>query len=137
MLLNIDMKMIGPLNSSQVRFCDGVRAHVIIDDKLVIYGSLTMPTACLCLEVHNWRWTPLWCPIRGNGSARPGADTEGFALAQARHKKERTYPELVGTRYRASLVVLVGESAVDGQRKLGCIEKSSKQLKNEVWSNMR
>ena len=40
--------------------------------------------------------TTLMSPIRGNGSTRPGAaDTDEIALAQARRKKERTFPELV------------------------------------------
>ena len=41
--------------------------------------------------------TTLVSLIRGDGSARPGAaDFDGIALAQARRKKERTYPKLVG-----------------------------------------
>ena len=54
--------------------------------------------------------TTLVSPIRGDGSARPGAaDTDGVVLAQARRKKERTYRELVGPKSRARLVVLAGE----------------------------
>ena len=37
------------------------------------------------------------------------ARVSGVSLAQARHKKERTYPELVSPRSRARLVVLAGE----------------------------
>ena len=41
-------------------------------------------------------------PIRDDGTARPGtADIDGIILAQARRRKERTYPELVGRRSRA------------------------------------
>ena len=43
------------------------------------------------------------------GTARPGTDTDGAALTAARRRKERTYPELVGPRGRARLVVLAGE----------------------------
>ena len=54
--------------------------------------------------------TTLVSPIRGDGTARPGtANIDGIILAQARRRKERTYPELVGRRSRARLVVLAGE----------------------------
>ena len=43
-------------------------------------------------------------------SARPGADRlDGVALAEARRRKERTYPELSGEGGRAKLVVLAVE----------------------------
>ena len=45
-------------------------------------------------------------PLRGDGSARRGASGEdGVALAAARSRKERRYPELVGPRSRARLLV--------------------------------
>ena len=45
-------------------------------------------------------------PLRGDGSARRGASAEdGVALSAAKRKKERRYPELVGPRRRARLVV--------------------------------
>ena len=28
-------------------------------------GWRSSPTGCLCLEAHNWRWTPPWCPPFG------------------------------------------------------------------------
>ena len=45
--------------------------------------------------------------IRGDGSARRGASVEdGVALTAARRRKEHRYPELVGPRSRARLVVV-------------------------------
>ena len=44
--------------------------------------------------------------VRGDGSARRGASGEdGMALTAARRRKERRYPELVGTRSWARLLV--------------------------------
>ena len=44
--------------------------------------------------------------LRGDGSARRGASVEdGVALTAAKRRKERRYPELVGPRSRARLVV--------------------------------
>ena len=49
----------------------------------------------------------LWCALSiVDGSARRGAThIDGVALAVARLRKEATYPELVGRRGRARLVV--------------------------------
>ena len=45
-----------------------------------------------------------------DGTARPrAAHIDGAALVVARRRKERAYPELVGPRSRAKLVVLAGE----------------------------
>ena len=50
--------------------------------------------------------TTLVSALRGDGSARAGADRrDGVALIAARRRKERRYPELVGRRARARLVV--------------------------------
>ena len=54
--------------------------------------------------------TTLISSLHCDGTARLGtADTDGTALTAARRRKERTYPELVGTRGRARLVVSAGE----------------------------
>ena len=54
--------------------------------------------------------TTLVSALRRDGTARPGAVTRaGVALAAARRKKERTYPELTGEGGRARLVVLAAE----------------------------
>ena len=54
--------------------------------------------------------TTLVSVVRGDGSARTGAARrDGVALAAARRAKERRYPELVGRRARARLVVLAVE----------------------------
>ena len=54
--------------------------------------------------------TTLVSPLHDDGSARPGAaEIDGAALKVARRRKERTYPELIGPRARAQLVVLAGK----------------------------
>ena len=56
--------------------------------------------------------TTLVSALHCDGSATAGArDNDGAALVRARRRKERTYPELVGRRARARLVVLAGEVA--------------------------
>ena len=54
-------------------------------------------------------WTPHWCVLSiANGSARRrAAHTDGVALGAARGRKDATYPELVGRRGGARLVVEV------------------------------
>ena len=52
-------------------------------------------------------------------SAQPrAANLDGALLEAARQRKNRTYPELVGPRGRARLVVLAGDVGADGLRKL-------------------
>ena len=64
--------------------------------------------ACHCSVGLNWLDTTLVCALHANGSARRGAaHTDGVAFTVAR--KEATYPELVGRRGRARLVVLAVE----------------------------
>ena len=49
-------------------------------------------------------------PLHCDGSPVVGADvSDGAVLVAARRSKEKTYPELVGPRARAGLVVLAGE----------------------------
>ena len=52
--------------------------------------------------------TTLVSPLHCDGTTRP-ARVDGVALAVARRRKKRTYPELVGRQARARLVVLAGE----------------------------
>ena len=48
-----------------------------------------------------------------DGTARPrAAHVNGVALTEARRRKEKAYPELVGPRSRAKLVVLAGDAAL-------------------------
>ena len=54
--------------------------------------------------------TTLVCPLTRTGEAKPRTVNEcGASLKVARRRKERRYPELVGDRGRAQLVVLAGE----------------------------
>ena len=54
--------------------------------------------------------TTLVAVLKRDGTPRTGADrTNGVALASARQRKERTYPELSGEGGRATLVVLAAE----------------------------
>ena len=54
--------------------------------------------------------TTLVCPLTRESRARPRSETKnGAVLEQARRRKERRYPELVGAEGRARLVVLAGE----------------------------
>ena len=83
----------GPPNAHDAR-----RLEVLVDG-LPLYGG-----AQLAID------TTLVSPIRGDGTARPGTTKHQWHhLAQARRRKERTYPELVDRRSRARLVVLAGE----------------------------
>ena len=71
---------------------DGRRLEIVADGLPSFDGSQLAIDTILVSTLH--------C----DGSARPGA-----TLAVARRRKERTFPELVGRRGRARLVVLVGE----------------------------
>ena len=54
--------------------------------------------------------TTLVCALRRDGNpTRNAANEDGVALRRARQRKERTYPELLGRRARARLVVLAVE----------------------------
>ena len=68
-------------------------------------------TGSLSSEDPSQPLTPQLCHLcTTDGSARRGAATkDGEALAQARRRKERTYPELAGEGGRARLVVLAAE----------------------------
>ena len=71
----------------------------IVADGLPLFGG-----AQLAID------TTLVSVLHCDGSARAGvAHVDGAAVAVARRRKERTYPELVGQRARTRLVVLAGE----------------------------
>ena len=77
---------------------DGRRLEVVADGLSLWQG------AQLAID------TTMVSPLRRDGSARPGAaNANGVALAEARRRKERTYPELSGEGGRARLVVLGAE----------------------------
>ena len=77
---------------------DGRRLEVVVDG-LPVYGG-----AQLAVD------TTLVSALHCDGSARRGAAArDGVALAEARRRKERTYPELVQPGRRARLVVVAGE----------------------------
>ena len=79
---------------------DARRLEVVVDG-LPLFGG-----AQLAVD------TTLVSALHCDGSAIRGApNSDGIALALARRRKERTYPELVGPRHRARLVVLAGEVA--------------------------
>ena len=77
---------------------DGRRLEVVADG-LPLFGG-----AQLAVD------TTLVCALRRDGNpTRNAVDEDGVALRRARHRKERTYPELVGRRARARLVVIAVE----------------------------
>ena len=78
---------------------DARRLEVVVDG-LPLFGG-----AQLAVD------TTLVSAIQGNGEPRNGAaERDGVALAQAKRKKARTYPELVRPGARARLVVLALET---------------------------
>ena len=81
-----------------VAVTDARRLEVVVDG-LPLYGG-----AQLAVD------TTLVSALHCDGTARRGAaNRDGVALAEARRRKERTYPELVQPGHRAKLVVLAGE----------------------------
>ena len=77
---------------------DQRRLEILVDG-LPLFGGAQ-------LAVDTTPVSPLHC----DGSPHPrAANEDGAVLAAARRLKERTYPELVGPRRRARLVVLAGE----------------------------
>ena len=79
--------------------------------------------------------TTLVSPLRRDGSLSPNtAVRDGAALHAARRRKERTYPELVGLRARARLVVWAGE--VGGRwsgETLTCLRLLAVRRRAEAW----
>ena len=76
---------------------DGRRVEVVADGLLLGGVQLAIDTT-LVSTLHCDG-----CPRRG------AAHTDGVTLVAVRRRKERTYPEFVGPRSRARLVVLAGE----------------------------
>ena len=70
-----------------------------VAEGLPLYGGAQLAVDTTLVSAHH-------C----DGTATPGAaHVDGAALVVARRRKERAYPELVGPRSRAKLVVLAGE----------------------------
>ena len=77
---------------------DARRLEIVVDGLTIIDG------AQLAID------TTMVSPLQRDGTARRrAADDNGAALDDARRRKERTCPELVGERGRARLVVLGAE----------------------------
>ena len=71
----------------------------IVAEGLPLHGGAQLAVDTTLVSAHH-------C----DGTARPGAaHIDGAALVVARCRKERAYPELVGPRSRAKMVVLAGE----------------------------
>ena len=84
--------------------------------------------------------TTLVFPLHCDGTFTPGAaNSDCAALARARRRKERTYPELVQPRARARLVVLAGEvpgrSSDETRRFIGLLARA--RARNETKLNRR
>ena len=88
------------LDLAEFNAMDNRRVEVIADGLALWQGArLAVDTTLVSL-------------LRGHGSARGrAADHSGSALNDARRRKERTNPELVGEGGRARLVVLAAEVA--------------------------
>ena len=87
--------MVRDLDLAVFAGADGRRLEVVVDGLPLFGGSQLAVDATLVSALHV------------NGQARRGAAQEdGAALTIARRRKERRYPELVGTGGRARLVVL-------------------------------
>ena len=69
----------------------------IVAEGLPLFGGAQLAVDTTMVSAHH-------C----DGTAR-AAHVVGVALTEARRRKERAYPELVGPRSRAKLVVLAGE----------------------------
>ena len=81
-----------------VNVADGRRLEVVVDG-LPLFGG-----AQLAMD------TTLVCALHRDGTpVGRAAETDGVALKTARRRKERPYPELLGRRARAKLVVLAVE----------------------------
>ena len=81
--------------------------------------------------------TTLVCALRRDGNpTRNAADEDGVALRRARLRKERTYPELVGRRARARLVVIAvevgGRWSEEARRFLSQLAKARARGENKL-----
>ena len=87
--------MIRDLDLIQPGVVDARRLEVVVDG-LPLFGGAQLAVDGTLVSA-----------IRSNGTARRRADRiDGVALWEARRRKERTYPELMGRNRRARLVVL-------------------------------
>ena len=86
--------MVRDLDLAEPRAADGRRLEVVVDG-LPLFGGCQLAVD-----------TTVVCALHCDGSPHRGADNlDGVVLERARRRKERTYPELVGQRRRARLVV--------------------------------
>ena len=87
--------MVRDMDLPQPDVHDGRRLEVVVDGLPLRGGA-------------QWLWTRQWfarcTAMAGHVAERP--IMTGVALTAARRKKERTYPELLGPRRRAQLVVI-------------------------------
>ena len=73
-------------------------------------SALESAAARTCREAGGRVRTTVVSALHGDGRPRRGAaDRDGVALMAARKRKEQSYPELLGARCRARLVVLAVE----------------------------
>ena len=107
-------------------FCTGERSGARICREAggrVGLNTFMRDMICQCLPqtTDDWKWLPLYggcqlamdttlvCAMHCDGSPHQAAERDGVVLTAARRRKERRYPELVGPRSRARLVVLAME----------------------------
>ena len=91
-------EMLRDLDMALPDVADGRRLEVVADG-LPLFGG-----AQLAIDTTHV------CALRRDGNPTShAAEEDGAALRRARQRKERTYPELVGRRARARLVVLAVE----------------------------
>ena len=87
--------MVRDLDLAEPQPADGRRLEVVVDGLPLFGGCQLAVDATIVSALH--------C----DGSPHQGAENiDGVLLERARRRKERTYPELVGPRRRARLVVL-------------------------------
>ena len=87
--------MVRDLDLAEPQPADGRRLEVVVDGLPLFGGCQLAVDATIVSALH--------C----DGSPHQGAENiDGVVLERARRRKERTYPELVGPRRRARLVVL-------------------------------
>ena len=111
-----------PLESAAARVCREagarVRTNVMVRDMDLLPAAALdgrrLEVVADGLTLHRGAQlaidTTLVAVLKRDGTPRTGADrTNGVALASARQRKERTYPELSGEGNRATLVVLAAE----------------------------
>ena len=88
---DLDLGVVGRLDAHRLE---------IVADCLQLFGGAQLA-----------KDTTLVSAIRQDGTPRRGAATrDGVALTEARQRKARTYPELIGQGGKARLVVLAGET---------------------------